>query len=492
MTNYKKYDVAIIGGGISGLIAGNYIAKSNHKVIIFEQHYSLGGCCSFFRRNGYTFEAGAHSLGSCRPTDGYLYKILNELNIYDELEIQRADCSDTVITKNYSINFSHNWDEAVDRLSEVFKKDKSKIYNFFKEVNGFNSKTFTKYYSTYYNFTFDDFLSKFSIPHETKEILSVFLGNLGVSSTQIAAISALALYKEFVLDGGYYVKGGMQNLVRVLKKKFEENGGVTSLKDKVIKINIENMRITSLETERSGHIDVGFVISTTGLRQTFLQLINKGLLPKHFVDKITKLKTSVSSLILHVGMKGEETRKLKCGRTIWYMPNLNVNEIYKNVTKGRCDDNADVSVIALPSKYDESLSPKGYESLMCMSLAPYKDDVFWQENKEKYKNVLLSRIFEIIPGIKNKIELSELATPPTIYRYTLNDSGALYGLAATKDQIAINTMPQTTPIENLLLSSHWVTQGYSQGGVPLVALAGKKAAKLINKMIKKTLDCNTL
>ncbi len=43
----NSYDVAIIGAGISGLVAGNYLAMSGLKVFMAEQHYVVGGCCSY-------------------------------------------------------------------------------------------------------------------------------------------------------------------------------------------------------------------------------------------------------------------------------------------------------------------------------------------------------------------------------------------------------------------------------------------------------------
>src|SRR3989338_3180573 len=118
----NKYDVVIIGAGISGLIAGNYLAQSGLKVFIAEQHYAVGGGCSYFKRNGYTFECGAHSLGSCRNPDGYLYKIFNELGIYDVLDIKRAECSDTLISNKYTINFSDNASQMASSLAYEFKQ----------------------------------------------------------------------------------------------------------------------------------------------------------------------------------------------------------------------------------------------------------------------------------------------------------------------------------------------------------------------------------
>ena len=38
-----KLDVAIVGAGPSGMVAAYYLAKSGHKVAIFERKLSIGG-----------------------------------------------------------------------------------------------------------------------------------------------------------------------------------------------------------------------------------------------------------------------------------------------------------------------------------------------------------------------------------------------------------------------------------------------------------------
>ncbi len=477
----NKYDVAIIGAGISGLIAGNYLAQSGLKVFIAEQHYAVGGCCSYFKRNGYTFECGAHSLGSCRNPDGYLYKIFNELGIYDVLDIKRAECSDTLISNKYTINFLDNAYQMANSLAYEFEQYKGQIHSFFEEVEGFGAKSFLRYYARYKNMTFDMFLSKYFDNVEIREILSIFLGNLGVASNQISTITALALYREFVMDGGYYVEGGMKKLGDVLKWNFQKNGGVVSLKDKTIKIILKNGYASGLDTERSGIIESKYVISTAGIKQTFLELINEELMPLDFICKVKNSKPSVSALILYLGLKGRSIKDEKWGRTVWYIPNLNPNEVYRKAFDGQCDENIEAMLMGFPSKYDESLVPPNCESLMCILSAPYKSNDFWSTNKARYREAIINRISTLIPNIKDRIEVCELATPPTIVKFTLNDAGAIYGLASTSDQIDIDYMPFKTPIKNLFLSSHWTTQGYGQAGVPVVALAAKQVAFAIQK-----------
>jgi len=484
----NSYDVAIIGAGISGLIAGNYLAQAGLKVFIAEQHYAVGGCCSYFKRDGFTFECGAHSLGSCRKPDGYLYKIFNELGIYDELGVKRARCSDTVISSKYKINFYGNTNEMAESLSREFVNEKDQIYSFFKELEGFGAKSFLNYYSRYRHISFDAVLSKYFQNKELKQILSFFLGNVGVPSDRVSAVTALALYREFVADGGYYVDGGMKKLGDVLKKKLEDNGGVISLRDRATQIFIQNGRVVGIETERCGAIPSRYVISTAGIKQTFIRLLNEEMLPIEFIRKVKQSIPSVSAVILYLGLTGRMIDPQDWGRTVWYMPNLDPDNFHRKVFAGDCNEHIDAMILAFPSKYDHSLTPAQCESLMCIINAPYKNDAYWLSKKEEFKQAMLKRTAEVLPSIKDRIRVSEIATPPTIARFTLNDAGAIYGLACTSDQINANFMPSKTPVENLFLSSHWTTQGYGQAGIPVVALGARQAAHSIKKKLIKVVN----
>ncbi|MDM5188726.1 FAD-dependent oxidoreductase [Bacillus sp. DX4.1] len=74
----KKFDVAVIGGGLAGLTAAIYLARENKKVVVLEKSNRFGGRSITTNKNGVLMNLGAHAL----------YRGGEALSIFDELGIK--------------------------------------------------------------------------------------------------------------------------------------------------------------------------------------------------------------------------------------------------------------------------------------------------------------------------------------------------------------------------------------------------------------------
>src|SRR5512143_1081650 len=96
------YDAIIIGAGIGGLVCGCYLARAGMKVLIAEQHFTPRGYCTSFKREGYTFDAAAHSYGGYRQ-DGSVRKVFDELGVDRKIKIHRYEPSDVINTPEFKV-----------------------------------------------------------------------------------------------------------------------------------------------------------------------------------------------------------------------------------------------------------------------------------------------------------------------------------------------------------------------------------------------------
>ena len=63
-----------------------------------------------------------------------------------------------------------------------------------------------------------------------------------------------------------------------------------------------------------------------------------------------------------------------------------------------------------------------------------KIEVSMLNTKKNLENILINRLEEKFPGIKEHIVVTELGTPRTMERYTNNPKGAVYGYAQSVKQ----------------------------------------------------------
>jgi hypothetical protein len=87
---------------------------------------------------------------------------------------------------------------------------------------------------------------------------------------------------------------------------------------------------------------------------------------------------------------------------------------------------------------------------------------------------LLARAETRMPGLRQHIVQTDIATPITMYRYTRNDMGSPVGWSYTSTERWKQRVPF---VDGLYLAGHWV----GPSGIYNVATSGRNAAELILK-----------
>lgn len=73
----QQYDVIVIGGGVAGLAAAAFAARSGKRALVLEQSHALGGRARTKQQDGFHLNIGAHAL----YRGGRGIEILNELGV---------------------------------------------------------------------------------------------------------------------------------------------------------------------------------------------------------------------------------------------------------------------------------------------------------------------------------------------------------------------------------------------------------------------------
>jgi phytoene dehydrogenase-like protein len=465
-TDSRTYDAAIIGAGIGGLVCGCYLAKAGMKVLIAEQHHQPGGYCSSFRRNGYLFDAAAHSFGGYRE-QGLVRTVFKELKIDERLAIERYDPTDTIITPEGMVSFHGDVRKTIESFQKAYPAEAANIERFFyamvSPTPGFYART--------RNRTFKQLLDKYFTNEKIKAVVSYPLyGNSGLPPSSLSALIGAKVFLEFLIDGGYYPRAGMQALSNNLAGRFMELGGDLRLSCRVKKIAQENGRISGIMMAEHQFVPAARIISNADARQTFNELLDNQVVPEEFRQRLKTMTPSLSMFILYLGLDGERVHLAEPGVNTWLLPHYDLDALYGEAQSGQ--QGTIIMVRVMPDK----------RSMIAFAPASFQDREYWAANKAKLMDYYLAEIDKrFLPELARHIVYKEAATPATLFRYTSNAQGASYGWAPTPDQLAVPDFKKPSFVRGLHLSGHWATQGI---GIPGVVYVGYDTARVILKQYK--------
>jgi phytoene dehydrogenase-like protein len=456
-----SYDAVIIGAGISGLVCGCYLARSGLKVVVAEQHHKPGGYCTTFKRRGFTFDAAAHSFGGYKY--GPLGKVFRDLGIDKKLHIRRFEPTDVVVTNDFRVSFGSDVEKTIQGFQAVFPEERNSIARFFSFLFMPDPNSFSRIRS----WTFGKLLDKYFTNEKLKAVLSFPLfGNGGLPPSMMSAFIGSKIFKEYLLDGGYYPEGNMQTLADTLAETFREFGGELRLSSRAREIRVKEGNVSGVTINKADFIPARYVISNCDARQTFYTLLGRRLVREDIVQRIDDMIPSLSIFILYLGVDNA-CGFLPPGINMWVLRDYDVEKAYVAAKK------ADIDAI---HNYMVRLSPDQKTILAFLNVG-FKSKAYWDIHKKEIMDLFIAKLErDITPGLSKHIVYSEAATPSTLHRYTSNYKGAAYGWACTPSQLADPELRKPSFIQGLYLTGHWTTQGL---GIPGVVYVGYDTARLI-------------
>ncbi len=478
----KNFDVVIVGAGIGGLVCGTYLAKMGFKVIIFERQDKPGGCCTSFGRGSYKFDVGVHYLGSCRE-GGVIFQILKDFSLLDEIDLIDQDPHDRIITPNEDILIFRNVNKTIKELYQYFPREKENLKELFKFI--LNSNLPNLYLKTRH-ISFSKLLSKFVDDSKLKAILSIPIGNIGTPPSLASSFISLMLYKEYILDGGYYPRGGIQRYPDLLAFRFKEYGGELRLSTSVKEIFIKRNKVLGVGLDNGERVMSKFVVSNCDASTIFNHMIKTNTKEK---ETIRNLTISDSAFVVYLGLKKNITkiRNKNPSVCLWYFSSYDIDKCFnvkrnymleKNLIKR---NNLDYLICHFPSLADNSLAPSDQSILRTEIWVNQKDINKWQDHKFYFYELVLKKLQEIIPEVKGLICMSEIATPLTIRKWVGNTNGAIFGWTSSIMQEDKNLFPSRTSVSGLYITGSWAINGFGQCGIPIVSLSGKMTADSVRR-----------
>lgn len=208
----EKVDVAIIGGGLAGLTAANYLAREGKNVIVIEKSNRIGGRSMTNNENGALFNIGAHAL----------YAGGEAMNIFNELGVDISGKSALVQThgiwKNEVVPFATGFGSLL----------KSPLFSWSEKMQ------FTQLIIQIWKMNIDKVMTVSVSDWAEKEIKSPMIRHHFYALCRTATYThaphiqqarpVLRQLQRTLKTGVIYVDGGWETIVAELRKKAESLG----------------------------------------------------------------------------------------------------------------------------------------------------------------------------------------------------------------------------------------------------------------------------
>ena len=411
------WDVVVIGAGMSGLGAGLRLALAGKKVLIVEQHNVIGGLNSFYLKDGIKYDVGLHALTNYvkAGTKGHpLTKLCRQLRIPYEALLLSEQKSSLIQFPVLTLKFTNDFDVLLTEVEEKFPKERE---GFQKLINAIHTTAETELSGPLFVSTREK-LKQFIREPLLQEMLLLplfYYGSAHVNDLDWRQF--VILFKAIYQEGFARPKGGVRTLLKLLRDRYREWGGVLRVKTEVSKILIKDNHAKALLLQSGEMIRARQVVSSIGYCET-LKLCG---VSQNYTAPLLSFAETITTFDQLPHAYGWENTIVFFNQSdkAYYCP----TQEFMDLKSG---------VICIPENYCEEQS-LARTTLRTTHLASYHA---WknldQEAYRKQKQASLEQsqqcAFHLLGGIKPMSFIAQDSfTPLTIERFTKHFNGAIYG-----------------------------------------------------------------
>lgn len=498
--------VDIIGSGMAGLALGIHLQKNGFSTTIYEQHSVPGGLCTSWKRGPYTFNGCVHWVLGARSGISF-YHFWKELFDIDKIPFympsERVVFDMPIPDRNGCKQFFFYTD--IDRfehyLLSIAPEDATEISNWCKQVRMImplldylppawpqqlcnKIKLTLKLTKLLPLLPFMHKWGKLTNRSYAEHFSNAFLRNAismlyDAEMRMTVVVFAQAYAAKQVAQ---YPIGGSAFFASQLVDSYHACGGSLRLSTKVNSIVIVGDKAQGLILSNGERTTADFVVSAADWHWTVFsalkgKYLNKKLLQLQYPNKD---EVFYSYCRLFIGVS---------------MPMTSVPHFARIATQpitlpdGTHYDHLEVEIY----NNDPTLAPEGHVAMVVNMLT--REGEWWinlrqtdiktyRETKQQLETELLLRLEQYYgTEWRNHVEVTDLATPATFFRYTSNLWGSSQGWSPRADITKRMPIRTTLPhLRNFMLCGHWTEAG---GGIPVAIYSARKVALQICKQLLK-------
>ena len=488
----------IIGGGLAGLATGCYAQMNGYESQIFEHHSQPGGVAAAWRRGDYVIDGGIHFVMGHRPGTG-LYDLYRLLGVVPDIRfvdmttygrfIDEASGRSLVINPDldrlaadlraFSPVDAQITDELIAATRAFQGLDMSEMglsqppelmgaWGQLKELWGM--RRLVRYMVGKYGKPVAEYARTAQDPVLRTCVENLFLPEVPV----YFVLMVLAMVADRQLG---YIDGTCLDFVRAIEKRYKDLGGQVTYGATVEEILVEDDRAVGVRLADGSAPSTstlryaGAVVSAADGHSTLFKMLGGRYLNDKIQDRYETWPTFRPLLMVSYGVARAFPDEPPFTSIVLERP-LQI--------AGHAVDSLFLRIF----NYSDRFAPPG-KTVVQSNLETEWD--YWNDlrgtsragydaEKERIAAEILNRLEAHYPGISSQVEVTDVATPYTFWRYTRNWKGSWEGWLIRPETMR-TAIERTLPgLERFYMAGQWVMPG---GGVAPVLYSGRHAVQLL-------------
>lgn len=408
-----EYDVAVIGSGLAGLTAANVLGRAGHRVILLEQHYKLGGLATWFLRpGGHTFDISLHGFphGMIKSCRRYWSRDIADRIV--QLKNIRFD------NPQFSLTTTFNREDFTRILVDRFQIPRETVVTFFDTARGMN---FYDDQTTTTKQLFDRF---FPGRDDVVRLLMEPITYANGSTLEDPAITYGIVFSNFMNKGVFIYEGGTEDLVARMKRELQANGVDIRINCGVDQVEVRDGRVAGVRVH-GRTIRCRAVVSNANLRTTLTKMLDPEALDRDYRDRAQQVRLNNSSTQVYMALKPGEEIDESSGDLFF---TSTASEFRTDLLLSR-----DITSRTFSFYYPRTRPTKKRRfAIVSSTNANWSDwadldEADYAASKQDLIDTTIDALEKYLPGIRDKIDRVEAATPRTFHHYTRHEMGASFG-----------------------------------------------------------------
>jgi phytoene desaturase len=496
--------IIIIGAGIAGLSAGCYGQMNGYDTRIFEHHTKPGGVATAWKRRGFLIDGGIHWLMGYKPGQA-VYEIYRQLGA-----LPANPCLPLTTYARFvdeatgrSVDITGDLERLASELKAVSPADAGVIDDLVAGARGLQGndlfggllnkppelmgsfagiktmwgmrRVLIKYFTGRYARTVADYARKIKDPWLRRLIENMFLPE--VPAWFILMLLALLADGQLGL-----LQNGSEEFVLAIERRYQGLGGQVTYKATVEEILVEHDQAVGVKLSDGSEHRADVIVSAADGHSTIF-----GMLGGHYVDNKIKSRYHSWKLFRPIVLVS-----FGVAREFKDEPSLSIILLQPPLKVGQYDA---PGLSLRIFNYGAGFSPPGKTVVQVMLDSDWdfwnelrKDHSRYKAEKARIAGEVLKRLETIYPGISPLVEVTDVATPHTTWRYTRNYRGSFEGWLPDAKAISTNIARTLPGLNNLYMAGQWVMPG---GGVPACLYSGRHVIQILCQRDKKEFEANT-